>query len=257
MVILAALPALDPGANPFTWQWQPYQGKFGIMPMFAGSLMLSSFALAIGWPVALGIAFWLLTDDSPPSLKKGTMILLRFMATIPTVVYGFAAVFLLTPLARQVLGGTGMCITSAGIMLALMTSPTMIFVLLAGLREPMRQYTPTGLALGFTKLDILCLFVLPRAKTNLACAAVLGFGRAMGDTLLPLMLAGNATMLPDSLSSSMRSLTAHMAMVTANEVGAAAYNSLFVAGLVLLLANAAVSLAIRKMSRGSQRPGDE
>lgn len=249
MILLAALPALGPGANPFAWHWQPYQGEFGILPMIAGSLILGASALAIGWPLSAGIAFWLLTSDGPKPLKSLTLGLLRFMATIPTVVYGFAAVFLLTPLARQFLGGTGMCVAAAALMLSLLTTPTMTLVLLAGLEPRMRKYRLAGLALGFSPLAILCLFVLPSARKNLGAAAVLGFGRAMGDTLLPLMLAGNAAIVPDSLASSMRSLTAHMALVTANEVGAAAYNSLFIAGLILLLTNAGVSLALRRLTR--------
>lgn len=252
MIIVAAIPALDPAANPFTWNWQPYKGNFGILPMLAGSLLLAVIALLIGWPLSFGIAIWFLTGNPYGILKKASYAILRFMATIPTVVYGFSAVFLLTPLARTLLGGTGMCVVTAGIMLALLTTPTMIIVLLAGLRPRMERLTMPGLALGFSRLDILCLFVLPRAKANIVSAAVLGFGRAMGDTLLPLMLAGNAAVVPESLSASMRALTAHMALVTANEVGAAAYNSLFVAGLVLLLTNAGISLILRKLTAKSQ-----
>lgn len=249
MIILAALPALDPQANPFIWQWQPYEGKFGILPMLTGSLLLGGLALALGWPLALGFTGWLLTDNAPNYCKKLCMGLLRFMATIPTVVYGFAAVFLLTPLARVYLGGTGMCLAAAGIMLVLLILPTMIFVLLAGLEPVMRRYMLPGLALGFSKSDIFWLIVLPRAKANLVSSAVLGFGRSMGDTLLPLMLAGNAAFVPESLASSMRTLTAHMALVTANEVGAAAYNSLFAAGLILLLTNAGISLILRRLAQ--------
>lgn len=255
MIILAALPALAPGANPFTWHWQPYQGKFGILPMLTGSLALGAMALAIGWPLSLGLVCWLLTGNERAPHKKATFTLLRFMATIPTVVYGFAAVFLLTPLARHFLGGTGMCLAAAGVMLSLLTTPTMTLVLIAGLKPRMDRFRLPGLALGFAPLEILRLFVLPASKSNLAAAAVLGFGRALGDTLLPLMLAGNAAIVPDSFASSMRSLTAHMALVTANEVGAAAYNSLFAAGLILLLANAGASLALRRLTRARPASG--
>lgn len=82
-----------------------------------------------------------------------------------------------------------------------------------------------------------------------ASSAVLGFGRAVGDTLLPLMLAGNAPQVPESLTASLRALTAHMALVTSNEVGGAAYNSLFMAGVLLLAVNAAVSLTVRRLER--------
>ena len=90
-------------------------------------------------------------------------------------------------------------------------------------------------------------FVLPASIRALVSAGLLGFGRALGDTLIPLMLAGNAPAIPDSLNGGMRALTAHMALVTANEVGGAAYNSLFLAGLILLLTNAGASLLLRRL----------
>lgn len=251
MILAAALPVLlQPGAgSPLGWVWQPYQGHFGILPMCLGSLALAGFALIIGWPLALGLCCWLLTEEARAArpLVKLTGLLIRFMTTIPTVVYGFAAVFLLTPLVRTALGGTGMCLLSAGIMLTLLILPTMVLVLEAGLGPRLERLCPGGQALGFSRLDLLRLFVLPKARRNLAAAAVLGFGRAVGDTLIPLMLAGNATQIPAGLTESLRTLTAHMALVTANEVGGAAYNSLFAAGLILLLVNGGVSLALRRL----------
>ena len=256
MVLAAALPALlRPGPGwPLEWLWQPYQGHFGILPMCLGSLALAAFALCAGWPLALGLCCWLLTEEARAArpLTRLTGGLIRFMTTIPTVVYGFAAVFLLTPLVRTALGGTGMCLLAAGIMLTLLILPTMVLVLEAGLAPRLERLGPWGQALGFSRLDLLRLFVLPKAGRNLAAAAVLGFGRAVGDTLIPLMLAGNATQVPGGLTESLRTLTAHMALVTANEVGGAAYNSLFVAGLILLLVNAGASLALRRLGARSR-----
>ena len=257
MILAAALPALiQPGpGSPLDWVWQPYQGHFGILPMCLGSLALAGSALIIGWPLALGLCCWLLTEEARAArpLVKLTGTLIRFMTTIPTVVYGFAAVFLLTPLVRTALGGTGMCLLSAGIMLTLLILPTMVLVLEAGLGPRLERLCPWGQALGFSRLDLLRFFVLPKARRNLTAAAVLGFGRAVGDTLIPLMLAGNATQVPGGLTESLRTLTAHMALVTANEVGGAAYNSLFVAGLILLLVNGGVSLALRRLETDARR----
>lgn len=251
MVVMAALPAIRlPGpGGPLDWVWQPAQGRFGILPMCVGSLALAAVALLLGWPLAVGLSCWLLTEESPAlqPLVRFTESLVRFMTTVPTVVYGFAAVFLLTPFARALLGGTGMCLAAAGVMLVLLILPTMTLILMAGLRPRFERLCPWGLAMGFSRFDLVRLFVLPRSGRNLASAAVLGFGRAVGDTLIPLMLAGNATHVPGGLAESMRSLTAHMALVTANEVGGAAYNSLFVAGLVLLAVNTAASLALRRL----------
>lgn len=255
MLLTAALPAIgSPGSGgPLDWLWRPSEGRFGILPMCAGSLALAALALGLGWPLALGLACWLLTEEHALArpLTRFVNGLIRFMTTIPTVVYGFAAVFLLTPLARNLFGGTGMCLASAAVMLMLLVLPTMVLILMAGLRPRLERLCPWGLALGFSRLDLLRLFVLPGSGRTLASAAVLGFGRAVGDTLIPLMLAGNATQVPGGLAESMRSLTAHMALVTANEVGGAAYNSLFAAGLALLAVNTAASLVLRRLVRFS------
>ena len=259
MIVAAALPAMQvsgPG-GPLGWDWQPAQGRYGILPMCVGSLALAALSLTLGWPLAVGLSCWLLTEENSKlqPLVRFTYGLVRFMTTVPTVVYGFAAVFLLTPFARAMLGGTGMCLAAAAFMLILLILPTMTLILMAGLRPRIERLCPWGLALGFSRFDLMRLFVLPRSGRNLASAAVLGFGRAVGDTLIPLMLAGNATHIPGGLSESMRSLTAHMALVTANEVGGAAYNSLFVAGLVLLAVNTAASLALRRLVRRGEPTG--
>ena len=255
MIVAAALPALvqQGSATPFDWTWQPYEGHFGILAMCVGSLALAGFALIFGWPLAFAIACWLLTEESRCARPCVKLVsgLVRFMTTIPTVVYGFAAVFLLTPLVRGAVGGSGMCLLSAGIMLMLLVLPTMVLMLETGLGPRLEALCPFGLALGFSRLQLLWHCVIPGAGRTLAASAVLGFGRAAGDTLLPLMLAGNAVTLPSHLADSVRSLTAHMAMVTANEVGGAAYNSLFVAGFILLLGNAVISLVLRRLCSGS------
>lgn len=250
MVVGAALFVFvqsDASISSFAWEWRPAQGKFGILNMCAGSLLLASFALLVGYPLALGLTCWLLAEESPylSPLVRFVRGLVKFMTTIPTVIYGFAAVFLLTPLVRAGSGGTGMCLLTAGIMLTLLILPTIVLVIEGGLAPRLDHLCPGGLALGFSRLDLLRLFVLPKARRNLVAAAILGFGRAVGDTLIPLMLAGNAIQLPHGLGESLRTLSAHMALVTANEVGGSAYNSLFIAGFILLLVNVTASLVLR------------
>lgn len=264
MVAAFALPVFwaAPGqeSGVFSWTWQPYEGRFGILPMLAGSLALSALAIALAWPLALLCVCWSLPRRAASGVKNGPGAafalkaftgLIRLMAAVPTVVYGFAAVFLLTPLVREGLGGSGMCWLSASLMLTLLVLPTMVLVLEAGLGERLDRYSLGGLALGMTRAELLRRLVLPSARGTLCAAAVLGFGRAVGDTLLPLMLAGNAPQAPMALTDSVRALTAHMALVTANEVGGAAYGSLFVAGALLLLVNALVSLAAGRLAGGA------
>lgn len=254
MVAVSALRALfEEGApTPWSWQWQPYEGHFGILPMLAGSAALSLFALIFGWPFAFAVVVFRLCEEKRIFLPLVYVCggLIRFMSAVPTVVYGFAAVFLLTPFARSLFGGSGMCLLSSGLMLILLVLPSVCLVLETAFAPRLEKLLPFGLALGFTRLELFFYFVLPESGKAMAGAALLGFGRALGDTLLPLMLAGNAPVAPTGLSSSLRTLTAHMAMVTANEVGGAAYNSLFLAGMILLLTNAGASLILRKLGSG-------
>lgn len=251
MVLVAALRALlqEGAPTPWEWAWQPYEGHFGILPMITGSFCLALFAICIGWPLALALCVWRLCEQKPAFRKFAAFCggIIRFMSAVPTVVYGFAAVFLLTPAVRNMFGGSGMCLFSAGVMLVLLVLPSICLVLETALAPRLEKLCPWALALGFSRLDLLCHFVLPRSGRALISAGLLGFGRALGDTLIPLMLAGNAPAIPSGLEGGMRTLTAHMALVTANEVGGAAYNSLFLAGLLLLLTNAGASLLLRRL----------
>ena len=239
----------------------PYYGQIAAENLIveAGrSVSLGMSALILGWPLGLALCCWLYCPAAGQSraafsARKLIAALVRFMTAIPTVVYGFAAVFLLTPFVRAAFGGTGFCWLSAALMLAVLILPTIVLLLSAGIAPRLDRLLPGALALGFTRLDLIWLFVLPSAKKTLVSSFVLGFGRAVGDTLIPLMLAGNAPQIPHSYSSSLRTLTAHMAMVTSNEVGGAAYNSLFVAGALLLLVNVLVSLGVRRLENASRK----
>ena len=111
------------------------------------------------------------------------------------------------------------------------------------------------LALGMSRLQLLWHCVLPQCRSAVMAALLLGFARALGDTLLPLMLSGNTPQLPQGPASGVRALTAHMAMTAANETGGAAYDSLFAAGFLLLCANAVIGLMARRLAAGSH-PGE-
>lgn len=255
MVVIFAAPAfLHQGAGSvFTWTWRPYQGEFGILAMLTGSVLLAASSLLLAWPLALTLGCWLITSPKSPFLAP-VRACLRLMTAIPTVVYGFAAVFLVTPLVRAWLGGSGFCWLSAAVVLALLALPTMVLILEAGLAPRLEKLCPGGLALGLGRMELLWFFVLPQARNTLLAAGLLGLGRAFGDTLIPLMLAGNAPQIPLAFGDSLRTLTAHMALVTANEVGGAAYSSLFAAGALLLAVTAAISLALRRLKSAADKP---
>lgn len=224
--------------------WQPNEGHFGILPMLGGSFFLAIFALSLAWPLAMGLNIWMLKVDKR-FLVKVVAYFIKLMTAIPTVVYGFVAVFLLVPLVREGAGGTGFCLFSAGVILALLILPTITLVFESGLATSLEKLRLEGIALGFSKLELFYFFVLPKSKKIFLVAAMIGFGRAIGDTLISLMLSGNSPQLPQNIFESIRTLTAHIALISANEMSGMAYDSLFLSGILLLIINATVSILVR------------
>jgi phosphate transport system permease protein len=250
-LFLFALPVFTggQGLSILSGVWNPGRGQFGILPMLAASLCVALSALALGWPLALGLCCGI-RGFLPRPVGRLLLMLLRGMTAFPTVVYGFAAIFLLVPIMREGLGrGSGLSWATAGLVLSLVILPTMALVMDAGMRQTERRLRLTGAALGFTREQTLTHLVLPACRKNLLAAAALGFGRAIGDTLIPLMLAGNAPQWPSAAWDSIRTLTAHIGLVLATDSNSAAYGSVFVAGCLLLLVNVTVQLCLRSLLR--------
>lgn len=237
----------------FSSDWSPEQGQFGILPMVLGSSLLALSATVIAFPMALGISGFFLLH---PQHKTTTAVRyqLKLMAGIPTVVYGLAALFLLIPLLRDFFGqGSGFCLFAAVLMVVLLIIPVMVMIMDSQLSPLTESIQITATALGLTRSQTILFLILPQATRGLTSAAILGFSRAMGDTMLPLMLAGNAAQIPDSAFDSIRTLTAHIGLVIATEKGSPAYNSLFAAGLILLMISLMVTLFTRSLERRHSR----
>lgn len=235
--------------------WQPAAGVYGVLPMLQASMCVAGTALILGFPLAMGICCGM-NGLAPEGVAQVFRGLVRCLTAVPTVVYGFAALFLLVPLVREAAGrGTGLCWLTASLVLALLVVPTMVLVMEAGMGPVAERVRLTGAAMGFTRGQVLVHMVLPLCKRHMAGAAALGFGRAMGDTLLPLMLAGNAVQTPGSPLESVRTLTAHIALVLATDSRSGTYGSLFVAGCLLLLLNLAVQVVLRVLARYGARYG--
>lgn len=243
---------LGKGMNLLGPVWSPQSARFGIGPMIHASLLLSLSALCCGWLISLGCCC-VLRGLGPNWLRLCLSVVLRFMSAIPTVIYGFTAIFLLVPFIREALGGSGFCWLAAGIMLSLQGVPTMTLVMDEALRVANEETALTAAALGLTPSQNLSRVVLPACRPWLASAAVLGFGRALGDTLLPTMLAGNAVQFAESPLDSMRTLTAHIGLVLSSDTGGGENLSLLLAGGLLLLGSVTITLLAYHIS-GSKRP---
>jgi phosphate transport system permease protein len=212
--------------------------------MISGTLWIALSATAFALPISLGTAF-VITSLGGARLREVLWALIRFMTGIPTVIYGFVGIFLLVPLVRDWLGGPGMCVLAAGIMLAILISPTMILFFADSLLAVDPAYVQAAKALGATRVQRLLYVMLPKALGGMTSGFILALGRALGDTLIALMLAGNAIMAPESFLYPARTLTAHIALVKAADYDGLEFRSIFACGITLYLFTTAAVFFVR------------
>jgi phosphate transport system permease protein len=229
----------------FAWRWRPFQGDFGILPMIVGSLLLAFSALLLAYPLGVGLCGFAFSQRQKP-WGRLVLAVVRLMTGVPTVVYGFVSVFLLVPLIRTYFAqGTGFSWLAATLTLSLLILPTIVLLIWTQLEQTAVEVRLAAIALGFTPSQELLWILLPQASRGLLAAVILGFGRAVGDTLIALMLAGNAPQIPHSPLDALRTLTSHIALVLATDSTSLAYQSVFASGLILFGIAAAVNLALR------------
>jgi len=230
--------------------WYPYAGMYGVLPMIVTTIRLSLLCLAFAIPLSLGCSF-LITTIAPRTVAKSLRRMIELMTGIPTVIYGFVGIFLLVPLLREMLeSGSGMCILAAAMMLAVMISPTMTLFFCDSFDRIPRSYLNAADALGASPIQKLFYVTLPSARAGMLNGVVLGLGRAVGDTLIALMLAGNSIDMPESMLDSARTLTAHIALVFAADYESPEFSSIFTCGLVLYVFTTMTTLFVRYYGRG-------
>ena len=214
-------------------RWAPTKGSFGILPMILGSVWVTGGALLLGVPVALACAVYL-AEVAPEAVGKIVKPALELLAGIPSVVYGFMGLVILVPFIRRFLGGPGFSVLAASAVLAVMILPTVTSVSYDALRAVPDPFRQASLALGATRWQTICMSVLPAARSGILAAVILGMGRAVGETMAVIMVAGNATLIPGSPLDPVRTLTSNIAL----ELGYAAgrhREALFATGVVLFV----------------------
>jgi len=239
----------DGFARMIDWTWRPADGSFGILPMVVGSLGLSALAMAVAFPVAVAVCAFAF-GIGPRQPARIVMTIVNLMTGIPTIVYAFAAAIILPPLLRAGFeGGTGFSLLGAALVLAVLVLPTIVLVIDSNWQGLMAATRHTTAALGMNPTQHVLGVMIPASRAGLLAAFVLGFGRALGDTMVALMLSGNVPLVPESPIDSVRALTAHISLVMSLEVGGPGYQSAFAAGFILLLTTSAISIAVRNMGR--------
>ncbi len=214
-------------------KWAPTKGAFGIFPMIISSFMVTIGALVVGAPLALACATYL----SEYAGKKTKLFLkpsLELLAGIPSVVYGFLGVVYIVPIIREHLGGAGFSILSTSLVLGIMILPTITSISFDSLVSVPSAYREGSLAMGATKWQTINRVVLPAARSGILASFILGMGRAIGETMAVIMVAGNALKIPTSLLDPLRTLTSNIALELAYATGDHR-EALFSTGVVLLI----------------------
>lgn len=245
-----ALPLLRSGGvfSLLTQPWLPHQGMYGIYPMLVTTAGISLFSLMFAFPLSLGCAC-LIAFIGRSSLSVFFRRMVQLMTGVPTVIYGFVGIFLLVPLIREFFQtGSGMCLLTGALMLGVLISPTMILFFCDSFERVPISYLNAADSVGADPAQKLLYVVLPSAKKGILIGVILAFGRAAGDTLISLMIAGNAVQVPGSLLDSVRTLTAHIALVIAADYESPEFRSIFACGLVLYLFIAVIIVAVRRLT---------
>jgi phosphate transport system permease protein len=233
----------------WTNPWAPLQGLYGLTPMIAGTLWLALSATLMAFPLSLGTSF-VIAGLGGRRLRALLTSAVRFMTGIPTVIYGFAGIFLLVPLVREYFGGPGMSVLTAAVVLAVLISPTMILFFSDSLLAVNPGQVKAARALGADRIQCLLYVMTPQALGGMTSGVILGLGRALGDTLIALMLAGNAVGIPGGFLDPARTLTAHVALVKAADYDSLEFRSIFACGIALYLLTTCAVLAVRRIGRG-------
>ncbi|MFZ5759416.1 MAG: PstC family ABC transporter permease [Thermodesulfobacteriota bacterium] len=237
-----------------TEPWAPRQGRFGIAPMIAGSLTISLLTMIFAAPLSFGCALVISVTGRGGTTGRLLRRTVEMMTGIPTVIYGFVGIFLLVPLVRQMFAvGSGMCMLSAALLMTLLVSPTMILLFADSFDRVPSCQGQAVLALGGTEIQRFLYVTLPACWPGMLVGMTLGLGRALGDTLIALMIAGNAAQMPSSLLDSVRSLTAHIALVFAADYQSLEFKAIFACGLFLYLCTTMLVITIRLLGSWQAR----
>ena len=192
-------------------KWKPTSDIYGILPMILGSIYVTAGALIIGVPIGILTAVFM-AQFCPKKLYRVLKPAVDLLAGIPSVVYGFFGLMVIVPAIRSIWGGNGTSMLAASIVLGIMILPTIIGVSESAVRAVPESYYEGALALGASHERSVFKAVLPAAKSGIFAGVILGIGRAIGETMAVIMVAGNQPVMPSGLLKGVRTLTINIVM---------------------------------------------
>lgn len=233
----------------FGTEWRPTQGIFAIGPMIIGSIYVTAGAMVVGVPIGLLTAVFL-AKYCPEKIYKLVKPIINLMAGIPSIIYGFFGLVVIIPAIQDIFGTSGKGILAASLLLGMMILPTIINTAESSITAVPESYYEGALALGATKERSIFKTVIPAAKSGVMSGIILGMGRAIGETMAVVMVAGNQAMIPDSILSGTRTLTSNIVLEMAYAPQGIHRNALIATAVVLfvfiLIINVCFSLINRR-----------
>jgi phosphate transport system permease protein len=238
-------------------EWYPasvVKVRYGILALLVGTMLVTLISMLIAVPLGLACAFYI-SEFCSPRLREIYKILIEFLAAIPSVVWGFIAIMMINPLIIYSFNvPIGLNILNASLILALMSLPLIVSVGEDALRAVPETYREAAEGMGATKWEVATRVLLPAAKNGLMAAALLGVGRALGETMAVLMATGHSIQIPQSLFEPGRTLTATIAAeLGESPKGGEHYQALFAIGLVLFILSFIVNLTADYLIRGRKK----
>ncbi len=232
--------------------WKPLENHFGILPMIVGSCYVTAGAIIIGVPVGLLCAIYM-AKFCPGGIYRILKPAIDLLAGIPSIIYGFFGLMVIVPVMQQLTGTSGKGVLTASIMLGIMILPTIISVSEAAIRAVPESYYEGALALGATHERSVFFTTVPAAKSGIMAGIILGIGRAIGETMAVVMVAGNQPVIPESLTSGVRTMTINIVL----EMGYAAKgmhrDALIATAVVLFVFILIINICFSLVKKGDKK----
>lgn len=228
--------------------WKPKQEMFGIFPMIVASIYVTAGAIIVGVPIGIFTAVFM-AYYCPKPLYKIVKPMVNLLASVPSIVYGFFCLVVIVPVIQKLTDTSGKGILTASILLGIMILPTIVNTAEASLRAVPNQYFDGALALGATKERCIFRVVIPAARSGILSGVILGIGRAIGETMAVVMIAGNQAILPESITSGVRTLTSNIVLEMGYASGlhrGALIGTAVVLFVFILIINLCFSIVTRK-----------
>lgn len=220
-IFLNGIPAMaEIGFKDFIFgsTWKPKQNIYGIFPMIVASIYVTAGAIIVGVPIGILTAVFM-ACYCPKGIYRFIKPMVNLLASVPSVIYGFFFLVFVVPIVQKITDTSGKGILTASILLGVMILPTIINTSEASIRAVPDSYFEGALALGTTKEISIFKTVIPAAKSGILSGIILGIGRAVGETMAVVMVAGNQAALPKSITSGVRTLTGNIVIEMAYASG--------------------------------------